>query len=161
MGFKVNVNNNFELDITEDDISKMDAVKTSENNFHILNTNTSHKAEISSKNFNNKMYSVLVNNNKYDVSIASDLDVLIKEMGFSFGSTKHVDFIKAPMPGLILDINVKPGESVNENQQLLILEAMKMENIIISPREGIIKSVSITKGDAIEKGQLLIEFEQA
>jgi len=160
MGFKVNVNNNFELNITQDDLSKIDTVKTSENNFHILNKNTSYKAEILNKNFNNKIYSVTVNNNNYEVSIASDLDILIKDMGFSLGSTKHVDFIKAPMPGLILDINVKPGETVKEDQQLLILEAMKMENIIISPRDGILKSVSVTKGDAIEKGQLLIEFEQ-
>ena len=159
MSFKVNVNNNFELDLTQDDLSKIDAVKTSENKFHILNKNTSYKAEILNKNFNNKMYSVTVNNNTYDVSIASDLDILIKEMGFSLGSTKHVDFIKAPMPGLILDINVKPGDVVKEDEQLLILEAMKMENIIISPRGGTLKSVSVSKGDVIEKGQLLIEFE--
>ncbi len=63
------------------------------------------------------------------------------------------------MPGLILDINVKVGQEVQENDALLILEAMKMENIITSPRNGIIKSVSVKNGDAVEKNHLLIEFE--
>ena len=66
--------------------------------------------------------------------------------------------IKAPMPGLILEINVKVGQEVKEDEPLLILEAMKMENIITSPRDGIIKSISVNKTDAVEKNQLLIEF---
>jgi biotin carboxyl carrier protein len=48
---------------------------------------------------------------------------------------------------------------VKENEQLLILEAMKMENSILSPRDGIIKSISVAKSQAVDKGQLLIEFE--
>ncbi|MEJ2113821.1 MAG: acetyl-CoA carboxylase biotin carboxyl carrier protein subunit, partial [Flavobacteriaceae bacterium] len=158
MAYNVTINNNYEFDITQDDISKIDVVKTSKNKFHILKKNVSYKAEILKKDFNNKRYSVNVNNNNYDISIANDLDLLIKKMGFTVGSTKHIDTIKAPMPGLILDISVKSGEEVKEDQQLLILEAMKMENIIVSPRDGKIKSISVSKGDAIEKGQLLIEF---
>ena len=80
-------------------------------------------------------------------------------MGFSVGSTKQVNFVKAPMPGLILEINVKVGQEVKENDPLLILEAMKMENIITSPRDGIIKLIDAKKGDAVEKNQLLINFE--
>jgi len=160
MAFKVTVNNNLQLDLTEEDISKTDSIKTSEDQYHILEKNISFKAEIVSKDFNNKVYEVLVNNNRYSISIANDLDLQIKEMGFSLGSTKHVDSIKAPMPGLILDINVKVGQEVKEDETLLILEAMKMENIIISPRNGKIKSISVAKGDAIEKNELLIEFEK-
>ena len=80
-------------------------------------------------------------------------------MGFESGTTKLINEIKAPMPGLILDINVKIGQQVNENDPLLILEAMKMENIITSPRDGIIKTISAVKGKAIDKNELLIEFE--
>ena len=80
-------------------------------------------------------------------------------MGFSTGSTKNVDAIHAPMPGLILEINVSIGQTVKEEDPLLILEAMKMENVIASPRTGTIKSISINKGEAVEKKQLLIEFE--
>ena len=63
------------------------------------------------------------------------------------------------MPGLILSIDVSPGQEVQEGDRLLILEAMKMENSFNSPRAGIIKSVVVKQGEAVDKGQLLIEFE--
>tara|TARA_R110001592_G_scaffold25240_1_gene96141 strand:- start:107 stop:595 length:489 start_codon:yes stop_codon:yes gene_type:complete len=156
--FKANVNNTFDFEIEYDEISNFDAVKTSDSHYHILQDNKSFKVEINEANFNTKSYQVKVNNNLYNTHIFNDLDILIKEMGFAIGSTKHVNSIKAPMPGLILEINVKVGQEVKEDEPLLILEAMKMENIITSPRDGIIKSISVNKTDAVEKNQLLIEF---
>ena len=157
--FKANVNNTFDFEIKNDEISNLDAVKTSDSHYHILQDNKSFKVEINKANFNTKSYQVKVNNNPYNINIFNDLDVLIKEMGFTIGSTKHVNSIKAPMPGLILEINVKVGQEVKEDDALLILEAMKMENIITSPRDGVIKSISVNKTDAVEKNQWLIEFE--
>lgn len=159
MLYKVKVNNNIELDISDEILSNTDAVQTSEKTYHILQDNTSYLAEIKSSNFNKKLYTININSNIYEVAILNPLDILIKDMGLSFGKTKHVNSVKAPMPGLILDINVKNGQKVKEDETLLILGAMKMENIILSPRDGIIKSIAVNKGDAIEKGQLLIEFE--
>lgn len=80
-------------------------------------------------------------------------------MGIERGRTKVVNAIKAPMPGLILEISVCVGQVVKENDPLLILEAMKMENSFLSPRDGIIKSIAVSIGNAVDKGQLLIEFE--
>ncbi len=157
--YKVNVNNTFDFELEETDISKLDASKVSDSKFHVLQNNKSFKTEIIKANFNQKLYQVKVNNNTYNINISNDLDILIKEMGFEIGSAKKVNEIKAPMPGLILDISVKIGQEVNEDDALLILEAMKMENIITSPRHGIIKSISVKKGDAVEKNQLLIAFE--
>jgi len=159
MNFKVNVNSEIELDISSENLSKLDAIKTSEMSSHVLYNNTSYKAEIVASNFSLKSYDVMINNKSYKVKISNKLDHLIKDMGFSFGSSKHVDLIKAPMPGLILEINVEVGQTVKENDPLLILEAMKMENVLTSPREGIIKNISIEKGNAVEKNALLIEFE--
>ena len=124
MAFNVTVNNNLQLDLTEEDIKKVDSINTSEDKYHILQNNMSFKAEIVRKDYNNKTYDVQVNNNLYSISIADDLDLLVKEMGFSLGSTKHVDTIKAPMPGLILDINVKIGQEVKEDETLIILEVI-------------------------------------
>ncbi|GAA4952465.1 acetyl-CoA carboxylase biotin carboxyl carrier protein subunit [Algibacter agarivorans] len=157
--FKTNVNNTFDFEIMNDDILNLDAVKTSDSHYHILRDNKPYKAEITNADFNNKTYQVKINNKTYNTNIYNELDLLIKEMGFAVGTTKHINSIKAPMPGLILEINVKVGQEVMEDAPLLILEAMKMENIITSPRDGIIKSVSVNKGDAVEKNQLLIEFE--
>jgi biotin carboxyl carrier protein len=100
-----------------------------------------------------------VNNNSYDVVINNALDQQIEALGFEIGSSKIVNDIKAPMPGLILEINVKEGQTVNEDDSLLILEAMKMENVITSPREGVIKSIKVNQGETVDKNSLLIEFE--
>ena len=157
--FKVKVNNTMDFDVHKDEALNLDALQIDGGKYHILQENKSFKAEIISSDFNKKSYQVKVNNNNYNVAIFNDLDVLIKEMGFANGTTKQVNSIKAPMPGLILEINVEVGQEVQENDTLLILEAMKMENSITSPRDGIIKSVSVKKGDAVDKNQFLIEFE--
>ena len=157
--FKVVVNKDLDFNITEEDISKIDALQTVNATYHILQNNKPFLAEIVHSDFNTKNYIVKVNNSSYNVAILDKLDLLIKEMGFSLGSTKNINSIEAPMPGLILDINVAAEEEVKEGDALLILEAMKMENIITSPRDGIIKSVAVNKGEAVLKKQLLIEFK--
>lgn len=157
--FKVNVNASFDFDISDVESSQLDSVKTSSHGFHILKDHKSYKTEIIKCDFLKKSYQVKVNNTTYQVDISNDLDQLIIAMGFELGSSKTVDEIKAPMPGLILDIPIKVGQEVEEDDTLLILEAMKMENSFLSPRDGIIKSISVALGDAVDKGQLLIEFE--
>ncbi len=157
--YKVGVDKDFEFDLTDQDISEINSIKNSDTSYHILYDNKSYHAEIVQSDFTSKKYSIKVNNTTYQVSIANDLDLRIAAMGFSVGSSKQINTIKAPMPGLLLDIQVKVGQEVNEDDPLLILEAMKMENLILSPRNGVIKSISATKGDAVDKGQLLIEFE--
>jgi biotin carboxyl carrier protein len=157
--YKLNVNNTFNFDVEEDFISQLDAVSVEKDKFHILKDNTPYQAEIIATDFINKTYTVKVNNATYIVAIANTLDLLIKEMGFEVGAAKQVNAIKAPMPGLILEISIKVGQEVKQNDPLLILEAMKMENSILSPRAGVIKSITMTKGAAVEKGALLIEFE--
>lgn len=157
--YQIKVNGNKEFTISKDSLQDLDAVKTEDDQFHILHNNASVKAQILSSNFNKKSYNIKVNNNSYEVVIKDNLDQLIDHMGFSVGAHKQVNDIKAPMPGLILEINVKEGQEVKEDDSLLILEAMKMENVITSPREGVIKSVKVNEADAVDKNALLIEFE--
>ncbi|SHH02859.1 biotin carboxyl carrier protein [Flavobacterium micromati] len=158
-GYKVTVDNAFQFDLDSQNVSLLDSVSIEKNKFHVLHENKPYKAEIITSDFNQKSYTVKVNNNIYNVAISNPLDLLIKEMGFEVGLTKQVNFIKAPMPGLILEISVVVGQTVKENDNLIILGAMKMENSFLSPREGVIKSISVVVGDAVDKGQLLIEFE--
>ena len=157
--FKLNVNNLLAFEASAESLSNLDIIRISDTEYHVLQKHKPFKVEIESANFNDKSYKIKVNDNKYDVNISNSLDLLIKDMGFEVGSMKHVNVIKAPMPGLILDINSEVGQNVSENDTLLILEAMKMENIIASPRDGVIKSIVVEKGEAVEKNQLLIEFE--
>ncbi len=156
---KGKVNDSYEFDLTKDVISKLDANQSSLNEFHILQDAVSYKATFLKADFNKKKYVVKVNNNTYEVVISNELDQLIDKMGFSVNGSKEVDAIYAPMPGLLLEISVTVGKEVQKDDPLFILEAMKMENSIVSPRDGIIKNIKGNKGDAVEKNQLLIEFE--
>lgn len=70
----------------------------------------------------------------------------------SQGSVK----VEAPMPGNILDVKVSVGAAVTSGQVLCILEAMKMENEIVSPQDGTVASVNVSKGDSVEAGQVII-----
>lgn len=157
--YKITVDGDKSFDFSSKDADSLDSISLQENKFQVLKDDVSYQTEILSADFLNRNYTVLVNGNEYEVNIARPLDQLIKEMGFEVGAGKQVNAIKAPMPGLILSINVSVGQEVQENDSLLILEAMKMENNFHSPRAGIIKSILVEKGQAVDKGQLLIEFE--
>jgi acetyl/propionyl-CoA carboxylase alpha subunit len=81
-----------------------------------------------------------------------------KLAGFKSGGTIHKD-LKAPMPGLILEVRVKEGDKIPKGEPLLIVEAMKMENIIKAPSDVEIRKVIATAGSSVEKGDSLMEFE--
>lgn len=157
--YAIKVNENFDFQLSEADISSLDMLKTGDDTFHLLKNGVSYHIQIVKTDFNNRFYTIKVNGNEHQISIGTSLDVLIKKMGYATNGTKNIDSISAPMPGLILDILVKENEEVKEDDQLLILEAMKMENIITSPRNGVVKKISVIKGEAVDKKQLLIEFQ--
>ncbi len=157
--YKVKVNGSLDFTLEKSSLSQLDAVEVGVNTFHILHQSKPFSAEIIDSDFLQKTYHIKVNNNSYQVVISNKLDQLITEMGFEKGKSKHINSIKAPMPGLILEISVEVGQSVKENDNLIILSAMKMENSFLSPRDGVIKSIAVKVGDAVDKGQLMIEFE--
>ncbi|WP_372974908.1 acetyl-CoA carboxylase biotin carboxyl carrier protein subunit [Muriicola sp.] len=156
--YKVTVNGTYEYELSEGDLASLDILKTSGSGFHVLKDNIPFPVEVISGDFNNKIYKIKVRNDVYEVGLQNELDQQIARMGFSLGSAKNITSIIAPMPGLILEIKAREGEEVKEDSPLLILEAMKMENVITSPREGIIKSISVRVGETVDKKQLLITY---
>ncbi len=155
----ISINNSEDFQVSQDELDSFDAIESSKNKWQVLHHEKPLEAELIDSNFKSRTYKVKVNNNQYNVHINSPLDALVKELGFEIGANKQILDIKAPMPGLILDVHVKVGQEVDENDPLLLLEAMKMENVIVSPRAGTIKSITVMKGNAVDKNQLLIEFE--
>ncbi|MFN8296579.1 MAG: acetyl-CoA carboxylase biotin carboxyl carrier protein subunit [Chitinophagales bacterium] len=139
--------------------SEIDLVKILDNKFHILENHKSHSIEIIHADYALKRFSIKVNNNIYDLNLQTELDVLLDKMGMSAAANEKMDNVKAPMPGLVLDILVEKGQTINKGDNLLVLEAMKMENIIKASGTGIVKDIKINKKDAVEKNQLLIEVE--
>lgn len=156
--YSVTVNGQ-QIEVSPEELDTFDIIGNSGKTQHVLHNETSFETELLEAYFARKTYKVKVENNIYNILVNNPLDHLIKELGFEIGASKQISEINAPMPGLILDIHVKLGQEVKENDPLLILEAMKMENVIVSPRGGIIKSIAIEKGNAVDKNQLLIEFE--
>ncbi|SDX36168.1 biotin carboxyl carrier protein [Lutibacter oricola] len=156
--FKVKVDESFEFDLKTSDAYQLDLLKLSDNEFHVIKDGRSFNVKIDESDFYNRKYVIKVNKSTYTVDISNQLDQLITEMGFSLGSSKKANDVKAPMPGMILSVNVKEGQEVKEGETLLILEAMKMENSIPAPKDGIIKSINIKSNGTVEKGELMIEL---
>ncbi len=127
--------------------------------FHIISNNKSYNATLVSFNAEEKIMTLNVNGNDYEVSIKDKTDLLLQQLGINSKSSSSVQSIKAPMPGLIISVSVKAGDEVKKGDLLLILEAMKMENAIKSPRDGKIRQVNIELKQPVEKNQTLIEFE--
>ena len=137
----------------------LDLSKLGPNKYHLILNYQSYNLEIVSHNKNTGEITVKVNNRVVKVEVRTALDELLKKMGFSTNNVGHTKDIAAPMPGLILDVVVNEGDEVEKGDKLLVLEAMKMENIIKSPGSGKIKSIVINKGDSVDSGQKLIHFE--
>jgi biotin carboxyl carrier protein len=79
-------------------------------------------------------------------------------MGMDAVAAGAVSDVKAPMPGLVLKIMVEPGQPISKGDALVILEAMKMENILKAPSDGIVKKILVTKGDKVEKNQIMVNM---
>jgi biotin carboxyl carrier protein len=106
-----------------------------------------------------KTYTLKISGKKFEVKMEDRLDLLLNEMGFAALANQGVSQLKAPMPGLILEISGEKGMQISKGDKLLVLEAMKMENVIKSPADGIISNVLVNVGDSVNKNQILIQFE--
>lgn len=135
----------------------IDVAKLSDDKFHVIRDHKSYNAEIIDVNRQTKTIRVRINGSTYTVSLKEKVDLLLEKLGMNHG-TAVLNNLEAPMPGLIIDLRVNAGQSVKEGDSLLVLEAMKMENIIKAAGDGVVKRVNIKRGDSVEKGQVLIEF---
>jgi biotin carboxyl carrier protein len=136
-----------------------DLLEVRDNTFHIIMNNKGYSAVLVSHNPEEKTMTINVNGNDYEIAVKDKYDILLQQMGISAKSSTTVNNIKAPMPGLIVNILAPEGTEVKKGDGLLILEAMKMENAIKSPRDGKIKKVHVQLRQAVEKNQVLLDFE--
>ena len=133
-------------------------VKLSDRTFHLLHNNQSFTAEVVTIDASEKTVSLKINQHIHQIVLKDRFDLLLEQMGMSQTASAKLNDLKAPMPGMIGSVNVQPGDMVKKGDSLLILEAMKMENIIKATGEGTVKMIRIAKGDRVEKNQVLIEF---
>jgi biotin carboxyl carrier protein len=157
--FNVRVNEQADFTLENKNADQFDCVPLEGRKYHILSNGTSYEAELIGEDFGERSYSIQIGSNVYQVKIQTDLDRMIRSMGYKLSSENAANDVRAPMPGIILEMKAQPGNKVKKGDTLLILEAMKMENAILSPKDGIIKSVWSDKGDTVDKNKLLIELE--
>ena len=106
-----------------------------------------------------KIMTLQINHQTLKLKITDEIDEMLKSLGIDYSDSLKIREVKAPMPGLVLDVTVEEGNEVKKGDNLLVLEAMKMENNIKSPSDGIIKSITVTKGKAVEKNEVLVLFD--
>lgn len=126
--------------------------------YHIISGSRSFMMEVLKNDIQEKKFTINVNGNIYQLKLDDELDMLLDKMGMSAGSKSKADNVKAPMPGLVLRILAEPGQAVNKGDSLIILEAMKMENVIKATGPGTVKAICVNEKDTVDKNQLLIEM---
>jgi acetyl/propionyl-CoA carboxylase alpha subunit len=151
--------NGFVFYFTKTDLESLDLVAISPTEFNAIIDHQSANARLVNANLLNKTFTIETGGETFEVAIKDALDQQLEQMGFGTSAGKLVKEIKAPMPGLVLEIGVTDGQAVKEGDRILILEAMKMENSILIHADATIKKVNVKAGQAVEKGQVLVELE--
>lgn len=125
----------------------------------VLHNGKSYTAIIENVDRKGKEVALRINGQLYKIAVKEPIDLLLSNMGLDLKSMHKAEPIKAPMPGMVLKILVTPGQQINKGDGLVILEAMKMENILKATGPATVKAIKATERTAVEKGTVLIELE--
>ncbi len=158
MMYQVKINQNQPKLVDSLDIN-WDIVPVGTDRFHIIKDQRSYEAVIVSSDFVNKTFDIRIGTIVHHIELKDQFDLLAEKLGLGASAQKKLNQIKAPMPGMVLDVLVKEGQEVSKGQSVLILEAMKMENVIKASDDAVVKTVKVIKGNPVEKNQILIEFQ--
>lgn len=159
MKYQISVNNthSIEWDTLLNDTLMMHP--SGPNTWNVLFRNKKYQFQLLAHDVQKKQMQLKVNGRIHQVTLEDSYDLLVKKMGFSNVAVHKVNEIKAPMPGLVVKILVEIGDEVEAGTPLLVLEAMKMENILKSTGPGKVKSILVQPSDAVQKSQILIQLE--
>lgn len=141
-----------------DGLIDLDISDLGNQHFHVIENQKSFEAELLELNKEEKYVLIKVNAQVYRFDVSDQYDILLREMGLDKLNQHTVKELKAPMPGLVLQVMVQAGDEIKKGDNLLVLEAMKMENILKAPADATVKSILIKAGDKVEKNQVLIQF---
>ena len=157
--FKVTVQHKRSIELSASDLADLDIVHLGENRYHLVDDNKSLDVKVVELDGASKKMRLEIGGKLFEVEIEDQLDILIDRMGLNVRNQEQASELVAPMPGLIVDALVAVGDNVTKGDHLIVLEAMKMENVIKASGSAIIAAVEVEKGNAVDKGQVLIRFE--
>ena len=155
---KAIINDHHQVDVSSD--AELDVVKQADGDvYHVIRSNKSFLVELEAIDRSAKTIKFSVDGVSYKVAYKDQVDVMVEQMGLTNLSGSDIVDAVAPMPGLVLSVQASQGDEVVEGQPLLILEAMKMENVIKAAHDGKIEDILVSDGDKVEKGQVLVTYE--
>ncbi len=157
--FQILVNDQYTLEVRPEEAAQLDVVPDGPHHFHVLHEGRAFRAKVVQADYAACRFTVQMDGQLYNVHIADAYTRLVRHLGMSTSSKHKADTVKAPMPGLVLQVFAQPGQTVQKGEPLLILEAMKMENVLKAANEGVVKEVLVCKGQAVEKGATLVVLE--
>lgn len=165
--FKINVNNKFSYEIAFDQGKPyadgreviLDMSSGMDQHLHVLHNNKSYRTEVVSFSREEKSCVVKINGNTYSLDMKDQYDELLHRLGLDNLNKVRIAELKAPMPGLVLKVLVSEGDELKKGDSILVLEAMKMENIIKSPADVRIKAIKVIPSDKVEKNQVMVVFD--
>lgn len=157
--YSINVDECQDFAGSSKELAAKDVIIDKHGNYHIVIGDRSYNCRVLSCDMSSKVLEIDIEGAIHKVVIRDDYDQLVEQMGLNNISAAKVSNIAAPMPGMVLEISVEEGAEVKAGEKILILEAMKMENILKAPVDCVISSILVNKGDAVEKNQILIELD--
>lgn len=127
--------------------------------FHLLKDGVSYRIHVESSDVKQKSFDLVVNGRRISLRARDKFESLLESLGMDALAGSKAKDLKAPMPGLVIDIPVTKGQEIASGDSLIILEAMKMENVIKAESDGVVKDIKVSSSDSVEKNQVLITFE--
>ena len=160
MKYEAIINGDQVVEVDESTQNALDLQEIHPDLIHILQDQKSHSFKLVSISLRDKTVKLRQNEGRIiEIKLKNELDLLIDKLGFNERRQKLITELNSPMPGLVLEVRVKEGEEVKEGDPLLIIEAMKMENIIKSPQNAVVGEVCVDAAQSVEKGMTLIKFK--
>lgn len=156
--YEARVDDHLVLPFTISELETMDLRPLGPGRWHFIHDGRSFQVEVEQADYANKYFELRIDGFRHRVRLSDPYDVLVQRLGLAKKAVHQANDIKAPMPGLIREILVAPGQAVQAGDPVLILEAMKMENLIKAPGDGTVAEIKALAGTPVDKGQVLVLF---
>lgn len=148
-----------EIKITDELLSSFKIISSSNNIIVLQKDNKKYTCRFLYKDKASGISYIKINGNLRKVKLIKEIEKILEKVIKDDSLKENISNLLAPMPGTVIELNVKKGDKVKKDDALIILEAMKMENVLTSPKDGVILSVKIKEKATVEKGAILLEFE--
>lgn len=148
-----------DIEITQQDLETADIIPAGEDRLHILEAFQSQLIEVVHADYAARQFVLRINGKDVTVKLRDEVESRVHAMGFDT-NRNHVklNHVSSPMPGMVLKILVQEGQEVQEGDPVIVLEAMKMENVLNAPTNGVISKIHVTEKQNVDKNAILVEL---